>query len=313
MWPIESHKYFGIFVKEQVEGLNKYYPEVKNNVIFINGRENKLNYLLSILKVNWHLLQNKYDLVHIHFGLSGLFLIANPFLRIPVITMLHSADIDIAKSNKLFILISKLVVGRSKHVFYLNQKMNEILGKCSATLEYLPCGVNTNDFQPTPTLTRNSSIKIAFPASSKRPEKNYKLFKEIIDLLHDKHNILAETVEIHDKSRTEVCEILNSVDIVLMTSISEGSPQIIKEAMSCNRPVVSSAVGDVAYLLENVKNSYVIDSYNAVDYLNPILNILKQGPETEFRTGGIAYLKLVWTRKKSVRKYFLLTAQLYDY
>jgi hypothetical protein len=40
MWPIEAHKYYGIFVKEQVEGLKKHFPYSKNKVVFINGRKN---------------------------------------------------------------------------------------------------------------------------------------------------------------------------------------------------------------------------------------------------------------------------------
>jgi len=46
MWPIESAPYYGIFVKEQVEALKKYYPDVKNDLYFINGKQSKLNYLL---------------------------------------------------------------------------------------------------------------------------------------------------------------------------------------------------------------------------------------------------------------------------
>ena len=38
---------------------------------------------------------------------------------------------------------------------------------------------------------------------------------------------------------------MNACDVALLTSIHEGSPQFIKEALACNRPIVSTDVGDV--------------------------------------------------------------------
>lgn len=54
-------------------------------------------------------------------------------------------------------------------------------------------------------------------------------------------------------SRIEVATLYQNADLMIMTSISEGSPQVVKEAMACNLPVISTNVGDVAHLLENVK------------------------------------------------------------
>jgi hypothetical protein len=75
MWPIPEHPYYGIFVEEQVAGLQKYYPEIDNKILFINGFVHKYNYVLSIIKIIWHLLFNSYDVIHLHSALSGLFLL----------------------------------------------------------------------------------------------------------------------------------------------------------------------------------------------------------------------------------------------
>lgn len=42
-------------------------------------------------------------------------------------------------------------------------------------------------------------------------------------------------------------------DVLLLTSLSEGSPNVIKEAMACNLPIVSTDVGDVKEVISNTK------------------------------------------------------------
>jgi len=76
--------------------------------------------------------------------------------------------------------------------------------------------------------------------------------------------------------------LMNAVDLVLMTSFTEGSPQFIKEAMACNCPIVSTDVGDVKDVIKNTKGCY-ITSYIPEDVATKIELALNYGKKTDGR------------------------------
>ena len=47
----------------------------------------------------------------------------------------------------------------------------------------------------------------------------------------------------------QLVKYYNSVDCLILTSFHEGSPNVIKEAMACNLPIVSTKVGDVEEII----------------------------------------------------------------
>ena len=313
MFPIADHPYYGIFVKEQIEALKTNF-NLDTNLIFINGRKSKLNYIKSIITINFHILFRKYDCIHIHFGLSGLFTLFNPFIKCPMFLTLHSADIDIAKKKHIIIFITKLVVKRMRKVFNLNEEMKTVLDKNKSIVEILPCGVDTEFFnesenKPVPC----HKVTIGFPGNKVRIEKNYSLFINIINELSNKYEV--EVIEFHGMSRQEVLKSLNSLDMLLMTSISEGSPQIIKEAMACNVPIVSSNVGDVNVLLKDLDSCFIIKDFEKKSYISAITHILQRDKINRRTLGRERIHKLGLDQKTTVTKIFnhYLTAVKNDY
>lgn len=62
-----------------------------------------------------------------------------------------------------------------------------------------------------------------------------------------------------DLAHHEVPEWLNAADVLLLTSLHEGSPNTVKEALACDRPVVSTDVGDVRERLAGLEGCWVAD------------------------------------------------------
>ena len=107
-----------------------------------------------------------------------------------------------------------------------------------------------------------------------RNQKRYDIFKKTVNILKTIDSEFEELLLIN-QDRDNVPFYFNSSELHLLTSDFEGSPNSVKEALACNLDVVSTNVGNVKYLLRNLKNSYVSDSNDPGDLAQLILNSLK--------------------------------------
>lgn len=244
--------YYGIHVKEQVDFLTDHF-HINSSLYFINSyKHGKFEYVKSIFKIRSILKKRNFDVIHIHYGLSGLFLLFfKP--KAKIFLTLHGGDI--MKNQGLFIqnILSRLIMKRVNKVFVLNEEMEMIAKKLGVAYELIPCGINTDFFKHSPSKHHSKTTKLVlFPGDPSRKEKNYPLFQEVMAIIQQRSSYEIRSECIHDLSRIEVRNILRSAHCLLMTSTSEGSPQIIKEALSCGLPVVSVNVGDVKKVLEDI-------------------------------------------------------------
>ena len=67
----------------------------------------------------------------------------------------------------------------------------------------------------------------------------------------------AEMHILRGVSHEEVSIWFNASDVVLLTSLQEGSPNVIKEALACNVPIVSVAVGDVPERIDGIDGCHI--------------------------------------------------------
>jgi len=126
--------------------------------------------------------------------------------------------------------------------------------------------------------------------------KNSKLAIESVMNISD-----TELLELKGYNRNQVSLLMNACDVILITSFSEGSPQVIKEAMACNLPIVSTDVGDVKEVIGNTEGCY-ITSFDPKDVAEKIKMALDFGKRTNGRE-NIKHLEINIIAKRIIKLY----------
>lgn len=272
-YPCKENPIFGIFMKEQVESVEKY--GVENTIFFSNGLKSNPKikgsgafiHLKTALKLFWHLRTHKYDVIHCHNVLSGLILqIARGMNnRNTVLSLQNDPEFEGNSDNKftakLYPKFAKLIVKKQ-----LKNKKDKFV--------YLPNGVNMNLFKP---LDKNQCKKelgldinkryILFVDSNTfraRTQKRKDRFDETMRILREKyvHEDLEELV-MTKTLRDDVPKWMNACELYLLSSDEEGSPNAVKECMACNVPVVATPVGNIPDLFDGVSKCRMTKDFNA--------------------------------------------------
>ena len=266
------------FVRSQYDSLAKEGVEM---VLFpvvghgLSGYMKNLGALRSLIK------SEKPDIVHAHYSTCGyLASMASLGLKNKVVVSLLGSFPQKGKKYKLV----KYCI---RHVWDATiVKSERTRSQLGEDLPVIPNGVNLDRFVLIPMDEARQAVGfepdkkyIIFVSNPARGEKNYGLAQQAVALMNDDN---VELVPVYDKSHDEVVKYMCAADALIMTSLSEGSPNVIKEAMACNCPLVVTDVGDVRWVTEGVEGTFVADTYQPEE----IAGLLRKALEFGGRTGG---------------------------
>jgi len=260
------------FVYEQVESVKSLGVEFEYYKVVGHGA---CGYLKNVYALRKKIGSFQPDIVHSHYGLSGLLsLLAKG--RLPLITTFHGNDINSLhplnsmKPNWNKFLSGIVHSGDSHSIFVTEDIANQIKANPLKS-DIIPCQVNLDIFYPLDRVVARNELNllpvkryVLFSSSFLTPIKNYPLAKKACQ-----HFDNLELIELNGFSRNEVNLLLNACDLALITSYNEGSNQFLKEAMSCNRPIVSTKVGDSEWIFGRTEGCY-LTSFDPDDVLRNI-------------------------------------------
>lgn len=237
------------FITEQVEAIEK--QGVECRYFGVDGK-GIVGYLRQIPKLRKVIREFHPDIIHAHYGLCGL--LANFQRRIPVVTTYHGSDINDPRVLRL----SKKCIRRSRFNIFVSQK-NVDIARPQKDFALIPCGIDLEDY---PVMDKADArrqmglnptgIFILFAGAFDNPVKNAPLAQAAMALIPE-----AELLELKGFSRSQVATLMQAVDAFLMTSFTEGSPQVVKEALACGCPIVSVDVGDVRERTEGIEGCFI--------------------------------------------------------
>jgi glycosyltransferase involved in cell wall biosynthesis len=258
-WPTPKHPDWAPFIVQEIRELQKQGIYIK--VFPFRGKKNPINYLKYWIDLRYTIDLRKFDLIHAQFGQSGLISLPSP---IPVVVTFRGSDLQgwigkngsFTKTGKLMGHISRQIASWADGVILVSEHLSKYIEK-NVRYEVIPSGVDLDLFIPEPQKAARIHLNlpsekryVLFAANPENPIKRYSLAKKACDQLKNRFNL--ELIVLSGFPQKFVPVYMNACDALILTSKHEGCPNVVKEALACNLPVVSLDVGDVKEFINKV-------------------------------------------------------------
>lgn len=235
--------------------------------------------------------KKKFDIIHIHGDWSSLFFISilkRMTKSSKIIYTNHGSITNSFQHSKLLPLTLRnvdliLTTGHESAM-----RLRKLIDK---EVYVQPSGINPVFFEPKKEKSKVSTFQVVTVANL-LPVKNLSLVVKIAKYMPDlqfkiigsgseKANLLKiikdfklNNIKLCDsKTAEEIKEINEISDCFLLTSLAEGTPTSVLEAMACGLPIVSSNAGGLSNIIKNNVNGFIIDDYNYLNYVEAIYKI----------------------------------------
>jgi len=271
MFPTADSPGSGRFLEQQIEGLKLI--GLDTEVLYVDRMTKGVRaYTMLAGDLRAKIKAYQPDLVHALYGGVIANIVTRTIHDRPTIVTFHGSDLLGQPFASLLrrlmssygVFASRQASGRCDGLILVADHLRRALPKDvkSSKIRVIPCGIDVTLFKP---LSRAQCCQrlgweprkfhVLFQDSGdpvKRPSLAYAAFESLKRL-----GINAEFHTLNRIPYTEVPFWINASNVLLLTSIHEGSPTIVKEALACNLPIVSVDVGDVRERIEGIEGCYI--------------------------------------------------------
>lgn len=259
---------FGLapFISSQADSLRKAGLTV-DEFIFDNKRKSFI--ISEFFRLRRYLRNNHYDIIHAHYAYFALYaLLARKKSNLIISYMgtdLYGAydEQNNLKLVGLFnIILSKLLLLFVDGIIVKSKGMLHLLPKFYQKKSIvLPNGVDFERYKPIEKSEVEKVLgfncvtkKLLFLGDINDPRKNYNMLKKSLEYLDNGKCEIISPFPVESKL---VPYYLNACDVLCFPSLREGSPNVIKEAMACNSPIVATDVGDIREVIKDTDGCFL--------------------------------------------------------
>lgn len=271
MYPHPERPGWGTFVERQVQSLEKRGHVVE--VLHILGYRSRWEYARGAARVLRRTWEDRFDVVHAHFGLTGLASVLR--WRTPLVITLHGSD---ALVGRFLPLASRVACAFADVVVAVSPRIAERF----PTHVIIPCGVELSEYVPRDRAQARqrlglhpSRLYVLFPYDPSRAVKRHDLAVSVVEELKRRGRD-AELLVVHKVPNAEMPWYYAASDALVLCSTSEGGPTTVKEAIACNVPVATVDVGDVTQVVDGVPIARVVPD-TAHDLATAVEELVAQG------------------------------------
>jgi|GEM_PF-6467296 len=208
------------------------------------------------------------------------------------------------KADKILFWLKKFFYSRA-NVFivcpskWLEQRVRESGFFSEQQIFYIPTGVNTELFKPSPKNERPSVLAVSVKLSDQR--KGGKIMPEILKRINEKlkeRNIFIDFywagevdsgISIFQKikmshinniflgylNREQLPEYYSRCHVYLLPTLADNLPNTLLEALSCGTPAVCFDVGGCRDLVHHLKTGYLAKPFDLNDFANGVIQVLE--------------------------------------
>ncbi|HLJ34684.1 MAG TPA: glycosyltransferase [Ktedonobacteraceae bacterium] len=257
IYPTPHKPHSGTFIQSQVESLIEAGLEVE--IIHPKPGFTPIRYASTALQVFRKTMAEHFDIVHGHYGLWCLASCLQ--WKTPVVASFLGDDVlgtptrnaTYSKKSRLVVRISQWLCHRVDAVIVKSEEMKQATRAGAAFV--IPNGVDFTLFHPIPRAEARAALGwhksryyVLFGNNPLILRKNFALAQSAVARLRAKGLDIALVVAT-GLPQTQVVQYINASNALVLPSLAEGSPNIVKETMACNVPVIATEVGDVRQVI----------------------------------------------------------------
>lgn len=275
MYPTARAIGLGTFVEQQVESLKRIGLTI--DVLFVDRVQDGMKVYLGLRRqLRARVESFQPHIVHVMYGGIMADLVTRTISDRPTVVTFHGTDL---LGEQLSGFVRNSIAGygvraswrsarRATGIIVVAPHLRDALPRDIDRMKVriIPCGIDLERFKPLDRRTCQNRLgwaadrfHVLFPSNAGNPVKRPALARAAVAAA-TRLGVPAEIHFLRGVSNLEVPLWINASDVLLLTSLHEGSPTVVKEALACHLPVVSVNVGDVEEQIGGVDGCYVTAS-----------------------------------------------------